>query len=93
MLEIFAIIALAKHLASTATAKGHSGMWGGLGVAAWIGGEITGMVIGSLMGLELGAYGLALGGAITGAIVAHVVVKNLPDRRDPSLEGIEDTFR
>ena len=77
MLEIMLVAALVRKLSALAKEKGRSGMWGGLGAAGWICGELIGFVIGFSMGMEIGAYGLALLGAAIGAGVSWFIVSNL----------------
>jgi len=83
MLEIIILIAFSRALAKTAKEKGRSGMWAGLGVVCWIGGELMGGLIGGLLDLGLGAYALAILFAAIGALVAWMVVKALPPGSEP----------
>jgi hypothetical protein len=77
MLEIIFLVRFVRHLSRLAKSKGRSGGWGGLGVALWLGGEITGLIVGTLADAGAGAYVVALLFAAVGAIVAHFIVKSL----------------
>jgi hypothetical protein len=77
MLEIIFLVRFVRHLSRLAKAKGRSGGWGGLGVALWLGGEISGLVVGGLADAGAGAYLVALLFAAFGAIAAHFIVKSL----------------
>lgn len=81
MLEIIAIIWLGRHLNSTAKIKGHSGLWGVLGPAMWIGFEFTGAFIAVCAGAsDLGMYGMALVSALVGGGLSIAIVNALPNR-------------
>ncbi|MGD0524601.1 MAG: hypothetical protein ABSE49_05640 [Polyangiaceae bacterium] len=77
MIEIIFLVRFVGHLSKLAKSKGRSGGWGGLGVALWIGGEVTGIIIGTLADAGAGAYVLALLFAAIGATTAHFIVKGL----------------
>ncbi len=77
MLEIIFLVRFVRHLSKLARAKGRSGGWGGLGVALWLGGEVTGLVVGTLADAGAGAYLVALLFAAMGAFAAHFIVKAL----------------
>ncbi len=89
MLEIMFLIWFGRTLSKLAASKGRSKGWAALGVAFWIGGEVSGLILAVLLGLtELSMYGFALGLAVAGAVVSYVIVKNLPDEAgasDPAL--------
>lgn len=91
MLEIMFLIWFGRSLSRIAAAKNRSKGWAALGVAFWIGGEVSGMVLAVLLGLtELSMYGFALALAGAGAAVSYVIVKNLPDAQgayDAALTG------
>jgi hypothetical protein len=77
MLEILFLVRFVRHLSKLAKSKGRSGGWSGLGVALWLGGEITGIIVGTLADAGAGAYVIALIFAAIGATVAHFIVKSL----------------
>jgi hypothetical protein len=77
MLEIIFLVRFVRHLSKLARSKGRSGGWGGLGVALWLGGEITGLMVGGLADAGAGAYLVALLFAAVGATAAHFIVKSL----------------
>ncbi len=77
MLEIIFLVRFVRHLSKLARSKGRSGGWGGLGVALWLGGEITGLIVGGLADAGAGAYLVALLFAAVGATAAHFIVKSL----------------
>lgn len=77
MLEIIFLVRFVRHLSRLARSKGRSGGWGGLGVALWLGGEITGLIVGGLADAGVGAYLVALLFAAFGAAAAHFIVKSL----------------
>lgn len=61
-------------------------MWGGLGAAFWVGGEVLGFIF-AVVALELAlndpaAYGIALIGAVIGATAAFFIVNGLEERLD-----------
>lgn len=80
MLEIFAVIALTRYLASVADGKGHTKLWAGLAPLMWIVGECAGGFAGALANLDLDAYALAIVFAITVGALAWGIVTALPDR-------------
>ena len=84
MLEIIAVVFLAKKLAAIAKAKGRSAGWAALGPVLWIGGEITGAVVGFAMtgGDGLAPYGFAIMGAIIGAVASYLIVNALGANED-----------
>jgi hypothetical protein len=90
MLEILFLVRFVKHLSKLAKQKGRSGRWGSLGVALWLGGEITGFAIGAFAFDDLGggAYLVALLCAAVGATVAYFVVKSLRAVDMPALEAV-----
>src|ERR1700722_16006039 len=93
MLEIFFLVRFVKRLSKIAKEKGRSGGWGGLGVALWLGGEITGFAIGAFAfdDLGAGAYLVALLCAAVGATVAYFVVKSLrPAEGMPALQAFPE---
>lgn len=81
MLEIIAIILLARHLGSTAKRKGYSNLWGALGPAMWLGFEFFGAFFAACAGADgLVLYAVALVAALAGGGLSHLVVTALPDR-------------
>jgi hypothetical protein len=80
MLEIVAVIALTRYLASTAEAKGQSKAWAALAPVLWLGSEFVGAFIGAVMGLDMGVYALALVCAAAGGVAAYAIVMMLPDK-------------
>jgi hypothetical protein len=88
MLEILFLVRFVRYLSRLAKQKGRSGGWAGLGVAFWIGGEVTGLVVGEVADAGAGAYLMALVFAALGATVAYFIVKSLrPFSETPALEG------
>jgi len=77
MIEIIFLVRFVRHLSRLAKSKGRSGGWGGLGVALWLGGEITGLVVGGAADMGAGAYLVALLFAAFGAVTSHFIVKSL----------------
>jgi hypothetical protein len=88
MLEILFLLRFVRHLSRLAKQKGRSGYWAALGVAFWIGGEVTGLVVGEVADAGAGAYLMALVFAAVGATVAYFIVKSLrPFDETAALEG------
>ncbi len=88
MLEVLFLIKFTRHLAKMAREKGRSGGWGGLGVAFWIGGELTGFIVGGLADAGAGAYLVALLFAAMGATAAYFIVKSLGDELQAALQPL-----
>jgi membrane protein DedA with SNARE-associated domain len=82
MIEILALIYLARKNGSIAEKKGHKpGRYKLLTVLLWLGGEVGGAFLGAMMAggtEEMGLiYLLALLGALVGALLSRLIVNKL----------------
>jgi len=92
MLEIIALILLAKEIGKIAYAKGlKPGTWKLYFVLAWIAGEFVGAIIGflifgtnNIISVEL----VAVAGALTGYVLLKANLKKKPDLMDDDINQI-----
>jgi hypothetical protein len=92
MLEIIALIFLAKQMGNIAFQKGlKPGLWKLYTVLAWIAGEFVGVVIGimifstdNLISIEL----VGITGAITGYLILKSVLSKRPDNMQDDIDQI-----
>ena len=92
MLEIIALIFLAKEIGKIAAAKGlKPGTWKLYLILAWIAGEFVGAIIGimifgtnNIISVEL----VAVAGAVTGYVVLKANLKKKPDLLDDDINQI-----
>lgn len=95
MLEILAIIFLAKKNAANAAARGRKkGGFVALTIALWLGLECVGALVGQLLELGIGSYLLALLLAVGGGFLSYFITKNCSPgdyfpQGEPSAEGTE----
>jgi len=79
MLEIIAVIALARKLADVAVERRRSRAWAALGVLFWFGGEVMGFTLGELCALGgVPSYLLAITVGGVGAYTAYTILQTLP---------------
>lgn len=92
MLEIIALIFLAKQIGNIAAAKGlKPGLWKLYFVLAWIAGEFVGAIIGimifgtgNIISIEL----VAVAGAITGYVIIKSNLAKKPDLLEDDINHI-----
>lgn len=92
MLEIIALIFLAKQIGSIAATKGlKPGLWKLYFVLAWIAGEFVGAIIGimifgtgNIISIEL----VAVAGAVTGYVIIKANLAKKPDLLDDDINQI-----
>lgn len=92
MLEIIALILLAKEIGKIAYAKGlKPGTWKLYFVLAWLAGEFVGALLGimifgtnNIISVEL----VAVAGAITGYVIIKANLKKKPDLLDDDINQI-----
>ncbi len=92
MLEIIALIFLAKQIGNIAAAKGlKPGLWKLYFVLAWIAGEFVGAIIGimifgtgNIISIEL----VAVAGAVTGYVIIKASLAKKPDLLDDDINQI-----
>jgi hypothetical protein len=92
MLEIIALIFLAKEIGKIAADKGlKPGIWKLYLVLAWIAGEFVGAIVGvlifgtnNIISIEL----VAVAGAVTGYVVLKASLKKKPDLMDDDINHI-----
>ncbi|HEY8687761.1 MAG TPA: hypothetical protein VIM07_00890 [Chitinophagaceae bacterium] len=92
MLEIIALIFLAKEIGKIAATKGlKSSTWKLYFVLAWIAGEFVGAIIGvlifgtnNIISVEL----VAVAGAVTGYVILKANLKKKPDLLDDDINQI-----
>ncbi len=92
MLEIIALIFLAKEIGKLALSKGlPPGRWKFYLVLAWIAGEIIGGVIGILIFGDnnlISAALVAIGGAISGYVILKAHLSKRPDFIEGDIDNI-----
>lgn len=92
MLEIIALIFLAKQIGNIAATKGlKPGLWKLYFVLAWIAGEFVGAIIGimifgtgNIISIEL----VAVAGAVTGYVIIKANLAKKPDLLDDDINQI-----
>ena len=92
MLEIIALIFLAKQIGSIAATKGlKPGLWKLYFVLAWIAGEFVGAIMGimifgtgNIISIEL----VAVAGAVTGYVIIKANLAKKPDLLDDDINQI-----
>ena len=90
MLEIIALVLLARQMGKMAKRKGQKpGMWQLYTVLAWIAGEIIGIII-AIVGFHNDDYismlPLALLGAVGGYLIVRAMLSKMPDKPDDGFE-------